>query len=141
MISRRLVILKLLACTAGGAVLTPVLLWLIALLRISRNNVVGSDIPALAGVGALYGMYLGILWAYKHKMENNRTAQKFYAVGFMLGAVFGLIFGIAIASPNGNDQLSSAFMGFLPGAAAVIFVPALAKKMKMGQSTHESHGD
>lgn len=141
MISRRLVILKLLACIAGGAGLTPILVWITTLLPLVRNSVSVTDIPALAGVGALYGMYLGILWAYKHKMEYNRTAQIFYAVGFMLGAVFGLIFGIAIASPYGIDQLSSTFMAFLSGAAAVIFVPALAKKMKMGQSTHESHGD
>ena len=37
--NRRLVILKLLTCTVGGAVLTPALLYVLALLTPARDNV------------------------------------------------------------------------------------------------------
>ena len=71
---RRLVTLKLLTCIFGGAVLTPALFYALHILTSSRG--IGPDrvIPVLAGIGALYGVFCGILWAYRHKMNHNGTA-------------------------------------------------------------------
>jgi hypothetical protein len=124
--SRRIVILKLLASIFGGAVLTPALLCALPLIIPSSDRVPGSTIPALASIGAVYGGFCGILWAYRPTMDNNRVAQVLYTVGFMLGGVFGYIAGVV--STEGIDTLSTGLMGFFIGSAAVLIAPALNRK-------------
>jgi hypothetical protein len=128
--SRRIVILKLLASIFGGAVLTPALLCALPLIIPSSDRVPGSTIPALASIGAVYGGFCGILWAYRPTMDNNRVAQVLYTVGFMLGGAFGFILGLLTASTNLHSTILNGVIGiFVGSAAAILLGPALRRKL------------
>ena len=126
---RRLVTLKLLTCIFGGAVLTPALLCTLPLIIPSSDRVPGSAIPALASIGAVYGGFCGILWAYRPTMDNNRVAQVLYTVGFMLGGVFGFIWGLLTASTNLHSTILNGVIGIFVGSAAILLGPALRRKL------------
>lgn len=127
---RRLITLKLLICIFGGAVLTPLLLWALPLIIPSSDKVPGSAIPVLASIGAVYGGFLGILWTYRLNDGHNRAAQVLYTIGFLLGGVFGFIFGILTVSTDLNVTILSGVIGLFVGSATVVLLgPALRRKL------------
>ena len=93
---RTLAALKILVCAAGGAAFLPSFLWLFGVILPSDGKVSVADIPALSGMGVVYGLVNGIMWAYRHKMEQNRIVRVFSAIGFVLGGAYGFIYGITI---------------------------------------------
>ncbi len=93
---RSLAALKILVCAAGGAAFLPSFMWLGGVILPSDDKVGVKDIPALASMGVVYGLVNGILWAYRHKMEQNRMVRVFSAIGFVLGGAYGFIYGISI---------------------------------------------
>ena len=127
---RRLIFLKLLICIFGGAVFTPALLCALPLIIPSSDKVPGSAIPVLASIGTVYGGFLGILWTYRPTMDNYRAAQVLYTIGFLLGGVFGFIFGILTVSTDLNSTILSGVNGLFVGSAIVILLgPALRRKL------------
>lgn len=127
---RRLVTLKLLTCIFGGAVFTPALLCAIPLIMPWTKKVPVSAIPVLASIGAVYGGFCGILWAYRPTMDNNRAVQVFYTIGFLLGGVFGFIFGILTALTDLNVTILSGVIGlFVASTTVVLLGQALRRKL------------
>ena len=115
---RTLAALTILVCAAGGAAFLPSLMWLFGVILPSDDRVSVTDIPALAGMGVIYGLVIGILRAYRHKMEQNRIARVFSAIGFVLGGVYGFIFGITI---DYSPVINTGGMVFFMGIPIVLF--------------------
>ena len=63
---RTLTALKIFVCAVGGAAFLPSFLWLSGVILASDDKVSVADIPALAGMGVVYGLVNGIMWAYRH---------------------------------------------------------------------------
>ena len=74
---RSLAALKILVCAAGGTAFLPSFMWLGGVILPSDDKVGVKDIPALASMGVVYGLVFGILWVYRHKMEQNRMVRVF----------------------------------------------------------------
>lgn len=128
--SRRLIVLKLLTCIFGGTVFMPALLCTLPLIIPSSDKVPVSAIPVLASIGAVYGGFCGILWAYRPTMDNDRVAQVFYTIGFLLGGMFGFIYGILIVSTDLNSTILYGVNGMFVGFASVVLLgPVLRRKL------------
>ena len=114
---------RIITCTVVGAVLRPV------------NHVHGivmlgdnadlSEMPVAAGVGALYGLFAGFIWAIKHKPAW---------LWFILGLAAGIIVHCCIyasAVPTGNPfpvvlgPLAGALVG---GVLAFVSIRAFRSK-------------
>lgn len=109
-------ILNILVFAAGGAAFLPSFTWICAVILPSTDKVGVSEIPALAAMGVVYGLILGILRAYRHKLEQNRMAMAFSGIVFMLGGFYGFIYGISI---DHNSAFASS------GTAIFISIPIL----------------
>ena len=118
-------ILNILVFAAGGAAFLTSFTWVCTVILPSTDKVGVAEIPALAGMGMVYGLVIGILRTYRHKIEQNRMAMVFSGIGFMLGGFYGFIYGISI---DHNSTISSAGTPLHQHLHSNIF---LAKKKKV----------
>ena len=70
MSNRRQEIRRIITCTVLGAVLRPVNR--VHGIVMLGDNVDLSEIPVVAGSGAFYGLFAGLIWAIKHKPARLR---------------------------------------------------------------------
>lgn len=94
---RRLVVLKILVCAIGGAALLPSFMWLSGVILPSDDRVSVADIPVLAGMGVVYGLFSGILWVCRHRIVQNRMAKDFCPIATVLIGVYSFINGISLS--------------------------------------------
>lgn len=109
-------VLNILVCAAGGAAFLTLFTWVCTVILPSTDNVRVAEIPALTGMGAVYGMVIGILRTYRHKIEQNRMVMGFSGIGFTPGGFYGFIYGISI---DHNSAFASS------GTAIFISIPIL----------------
>ncbi len=99
---------RIITCTVLGAVLRPVNR--VHGIVMLGENVNLSEMPVVAGSGALYGLFAGLIWAIKHKPARLR-----FILGIVAGFLFIDVFASAVPSGNPLPVVLSPLAGALVG--------------------------